>query len=174
MSGQFHTLVALPPGKEPPVSNEQEAGRALGQVCMLWREKKILASVGNRTLHTHLSDLQEILLCGIDPHSRSNNLNKFNVYECLHVILRNLLFFSCLKRKKVTRFLVTVAVMIHLLRERHSYYHRTGFIRDFSWPRLLSEGFSLLATKARAIWTLTKQVTSLYYKYYNYRNWVLK
>ena len=128
----FTHLSLYPLGKSLQYQMNRKPGGLSGRSACFGERKKIPASVGNRTLHTHLSDLQEILLCGIDPHSRSNNLNKFNVYECLHIILRNLLFFSCLKRKKVIRCLVTVAVMIHLLLERHSYYHRTGFIRDFS------------------------------------------
>jgi hypothetical protein len=49
MSGQLHDPVALPPGREYPVSIGVEAGWAPEPVWMLWGREKPLASAGNRT-----------------------------------------------------------------------------------------------------------------------------
>jgi hypothetical protein len=53
VSGQLHTQARLPPGKEPPVPIECEAGWATEPVWTLWRRGKYLAPVDNRTPADH-------------------------------------------------------------------------------------------------------------------------
>jgi hypothetical protein len=48
-SGQFHALIILPLGKEPPVPILYYAGWASEPVWTLWSGGKPLAHVGNRT-----------------------------------------------------------------------------------------------------------------------------
>jgi hypothetical protein len=49
VSGQLHTIAALPPGKVPPVPTGQEADCAQELVWMLWSREKSLAPGQNRT-----------------------------------------------------------------------------------------------------------------------------
>jgi hypothetical protein len=60
VNGQLHALVALPPGKEPPVSIGQEAGWVPEPVSTLWSRDKTHAPAGNRTLSVQLVSLRYI------------------------------------------------------------------------------------------------------------------
>jgi len=47
--GQHHAPVALPRGKELPVTSEQETGWAPGPVWTRWRREEIPTPAGKRT-----------------------------------------------------------------------------------------------------------------------------
>jgi len=49
---QSYSLVALPPGKQPPVTVEKSLGGASNSVWTLWRRKKCPVSSDNRSTLT--------------------------------------------------------------------------------------------------------------------------
>jgi len=48
LRGQLYTSSALPATKDPPLTTSEEAGWDLGSVCKFQKERKCLASGGNR------------------------------------------------------------------------------------------------------------------------------